>query len=314
MGADRDPDRVVDRIARAQHGAFSRAQASAAGFSRTMIDRRTGSGAWARLAPRVYALTSHPYSWERQAMAATLSVTGALLSGQPAAALHGIDGFRRGRLEITAPPGSNDRSRLAAVRRSSFVDATHVAGIPVLTLVDTLLSLAGRVSFDALDRAVDTVLARQPSLRSRLEDRFLAFAADRRRGTVPMRRILLARGVGYTPPTSELERRLRSVLDVATLPPFDYEVGMPWWPAGTGRVDAYSQVCRLIVEADGRAWHTRERHFVTDRRRDNLAAANGHAVLRFTWDDLVGDVSGTRALVRDTARSRGWPPADGSSA
>ena len=76
-------------------------------------------------------------------------------------------------------------------------------------------------------------------------------------------------------------------LAVPGMPEFGYEFELPWWPAGQGRVDAYSAEHRLIVEADGRGWHTRERDFVKDRRRDNLATANGHATLRFTCVDLL---------------------------
>jgi hypothetical protein len=306
VAAEPAPDLVVAAVARRQHGAFSRRQALAAGFTATMITQRLASAAWLRLASGVYALASHPFSWERQAMAATLSVPKAVLSGPSAAALHDIEGFRKGRLEVTVPPGRNVRNRLAVVRRSTLIEATTVEAIPTLTLVDTLLSLAGRVPEFALERAVDAVLARRPALLGRLEDRFVAFAGGHRRGTAAMRKVLAVRSGGDVPPTSELERHLRFMLEAPGLPPFGYEVVMPWWSGGSGRVDAYSAACCLIVEADGRAWHTRERDFASDRRRDNLAVANGHAVLRFTWHDLVDDVEGSRTLVRAVAAQRGW--------
>jgi very-short-patch-repair endonuclease len=43
---------------------------------------------------------------------------------------------------------------------------------------------------------------------------------------------------------------------------------------------------RLIVEADGRRWHTRVADFDRDRWRDNEATANGYRTLRFTWVHL----------------------------
>ncbi len=122
-----------------------------------------------------------------------------------------------------------------------------------------------------------------------------------------LREVLQRRGDGHVPPSSELERRLRSFLDDASLPSFTYEQELPWWSAGEGRVDAYCADASLIVEADGRAWHTRERDFVTDRRRDNVATANGHATMRFTWIDLVNYADENRALVRQTVESRTLP-------
>lgn len=62
----------------------------------------------------------------------------------------------------------------------------------------------------------------------------------------------------------------------------------------------------MVIEADGRRWHTRERDFVKDRRRDNLAVENGYVVLRFTFDDLSRSVDQARSTVLRTALARGW--------
>ena len=51
-------------------------------------------------------------------------------------------------------------------------------------------------------------------------------------------------------------------------------------------VDAYISVWRLIVEGDGRRWHTRKADYERDRLRDNEATAHGYAVLRFTYEML----------------------------
>lgn len=49
------------------------------------------------------------------------------------------------------------------------------------------------------------------------------------------------------------------------------------------RVDLCFEAARLIVEADGSRWHQDG----TDRSRDNLLAALGWRVLRFTWAEIV---------------------------
>ncbi len=56
------------------------------------------------------------------------------------------------------------------------------------------------------------------------------------------------------------------------------------------RLDVLVPSWRLIVEADGRRWHTRRADFENDRRRDHIALANGHRTVRFTYDQLVHDV------------------------
>ncbi len=44
---------------------------------------------------------------------------------------------------------------------------------------------------------------------------------------------------------------------------------------------------RLVLEVDGFAWHTDHLRFQDDRSRQNLFAAAGFTVLRFTWEDLT---------------------------
>ncbi len=44
---------------------------------------------------------------------------------------------------------------------------------------------------------------------------------------------------------------------------------------------------KLIVEIDGRAWHSDEIRFQRDRTRRNDLVNSGYTVLRFTWDDLI---------------------------
>lgn len=137
-----------------------------------------------------------------------------------------------------------------------------------------------------------------------LQDRFASWAPRRRNGVGDLRTLLRSRGAGHEPPRTELERRLRVVLDHPSLPAFTFEQEVPWWPRGSGRVDAWCGPASLIVEADGRAWHTRESDFESDRRRDNLATAHAHATLRFTWVDLVDYPAECRELVRRTVEVR----------
>lgn len=55
---------------------------------------------------------------------------------------------------------------------------------------------------------------------------------------------------------------------------------------GVGRVD-FMVGEKLIVEADGRTYHSNERAFAEDRRRDRAAMLSGYRVLRFTSEDVL---------------------------
>jgi very-short-patch-repair endonuclease len=58
----------------------------------------------------------------------------------------------------------------------------------------------------------------------------------------------------------------------------------------------------LIIEVDGRRWHTRVRDFERDLWRTNQAVAHGYRVLRFTWvhftespDEVIATIERTLA-------------------
>ncbi len=113
-----------------------------------------------------------------------------------------------------------------------------------------------------------------------------------------MRELLEHRGAGYVPPESELEAMVLDLLARHGFPPPDRQVQLPWMVGTNERVDfAYCEQ-RLIIECDGRRWHTRERDFERDRRRDNEAMLAGWRVLRVTWDQVVGDEPGVVSMLR----------------
>lgn len=79
-----------------------------------------------------------------------------------------------------------------------------------------------------------------------------------------------------------------------------------------GRVDVLIEEWKVIVEADGRAWHTRVADFEYDRWRDNEALRHGYTTVRFTWHQLVHQPRWCRTVLLAAAtghRRSGW---DGS--
>ena len=72
-------------------------------------------------------------------------------------------------------------------------------------------------------------------------------------------------------------------------------------------VDLYSAAWRLIVEADGRRWHTRKADQERDNLRDNEAVTHGYAVLRFTWPMLTRSADRCLDTLLRTGRVR-TPP------
>jgi hypothetical protein len=279
-----DQDRLVDQFAARQYGVFSLSQARSVGFSPKMIETRRTNGAWVGMAPSVYALASAPPKWERQMAAAVLSRTGAIAASRSAAYLHGFPGFRAGRPVIMVGLEGNARCPLASVIRSKYfeeVERTRIRGFETTGEADTIVTLARDHDEETLERLVDDVLARGSCSVEQL-----ASTVDARpgfRGIGKLRPIIDERRPdAYQPPTSELERLLYRLVDHPLIPPSTRQLPFKFRTVNA-TVDLYIVAWRLIIEGDGRRWHTREADMERDRLRDNEATAHGYAVLRFTW-------------------------------
>ena len=64
------------------------------------------------------------------------------------------------------------------------------------------------------------------------------------------------------------------------------EYPLPGWELGVGFVDRAWPEVKLILEVDGRSWHSREQSMALDRARDRAAAASGWLVVRVLADEV----------------------------
>jgi very-short-patch-repair endonuclease len=298
-------DRIIDEYASRQYGTFSRSQAGTAGFSPRMILTRVQNGAWIRLAPAVYALASAPPKWEGQLAAALLTREGSIAAGRSAAYLHEFPGFGPGRPVIMIGAGANARSPLATVIRShrfDEVERLRKRGFIATSEAETVLALAPHLDDRRLEALVDSLLARRSCTIENLAQ--VVAANGGARGVGPLRPIVGYRLPGaYQPPTSELERLLYPLLDDPRLPPYTRQMPMSYQLV-EATVDAYIDLWRLIVEGDGRRWHTRRADMERDRLRDNEAVAHGIAVLRFTYEMLRDHPEQVIDTILHTGRAR----------
>lgn len=302
-------ERRLAPISRRQFGVLGLHQILRAGGNNDHAERMVKRGCWARPLYGVYADLAVPYDWRQSLMVAVLGYGGAVVSGRAAAALWRFATFGPCRPEVTVPPGANARGSFAIVHRSAHVRRTHIGPLPVVTPEQAIIDIARHRDVERLGRIVDEAL-HGPLRIERLGGRYAELAHSRIAGIGRVRQVLEVRhSDGYVPPTTVLEGHLYRLLGGEGMPPYTREASAPRWPAGSERVDALLDVAPLIVEADGRRWHTRVADFENDKRRDNLAAANGHLVMRFGWADLVGDVSCERDLIRRAA-APWWTPSD----
>jgi very-short-patch-repair endonuclease len=74
-------------------------------------------------------------------------------------------------------------------------------------------------------------------------------------------------------------------------------------------VDFFWRAERFVVEIDGFAFHSSQRRFESDRRRDAVLAASGVRIIRVTWPQIVSEpeallVRLAQALARTSGSTR----------
>jgi hypothetical protein len=258
--------------------------------------------------------------WYQQIAIAAARFPRGVITGEAAAALHGLDGFDPGCVPVTIAVGHRSSSHTAPRRR--LLLAPQRFGTVAVTAVDeTLLGLGAvarprpgcRAATEVLG-AVDLVeLAVESALRSRLvTPSSLADVIDVA-GTRPGRRALaavLARRGQHVPTGSYLETRCVQVLRACGLDDFERQVDLHDTEGWIGRVDFHRD--GVVIEVVGKKWH--EPRVDPDSHRYTRLCAAGYRPLLFTFTDIEHRpehvIRATRAA---RAASAGEWPAPGTS-
>jgi Protein of unknown function (DUF559) len=282
---DRAFDRRILELAVRQDLMFTHRQATELGGSEKMISTRLHSGAWRHVYRGLYALPGPVLTSRAQLRAATLHLRDAAVSHESAAELHGVSFVPLGRRVVTVPNGANHRSPFAQVHESLWLPGRHlttVAGMPVTDRVRTLLDLSAVLRPGRLVQVVGHALAAHPTSADALLAAYETWTRRGRRRSAVLGKVLEAH-LGDSPPTSELEYQTLALIRRAGLLEPTLQAAFDWLPPTPGTVDFAYVERRLLIEVEGRAWHTRDADFERDRRRDVEAALRGWTVLRFTW-------------------------------
>lgn len=289
-------DPAMAELADRQHGVVSRTQLLALGFGRRAIQHRIDRGRLHRIHSGVYAVGRSSLDPAGHRMAALLRAgPDAVISHRTAAALWGLMPTAQTMIDVTIPRRGIRSPRAIRIHCSEVLDPadrTTIDGIPVTSLPRTLLDLAPILRPDQLLRVIEQAV--------RL-GRFDLAAVEADVARAPRRGVARLRGVlaDYREPAptrSELERSFVALVERARLPKPQVNVQV----AGL-EVDFCWPEAWLVVELDGRAFHTSPRQFERDRLRDAQLQRAGYRVLRVTFkrlhEDPAGVIDDIRALI-----------------
>jgi hypothetical protein len=192
-------DARLAAFAVAQHGVFTRAQATRAGFGAAQIERRVRAGVWVRVFPRVYRHGATPVSSAlRQWAAVAWAGEPCALSHTSAAAIWRMGSGRVERPELIVPRARAPRVDGVVVHRVTRIDddVVLVRGLPVTSPVRTIIDLAAVLGADELEAIVAAVRARRPVTLREVRARLDEIGTAGRPGSARLRGLLASIGSG----------------------------------------------------------------------------------------------------------------------
>ena len=296
---DKLPDRPDVRVAQAaarQWGVISLEELQACGLSRDAVSDRVLSGRLHQVHRGVYAVGHTNLPLEGRFLAAVKACgSGAVLSHVSAAGLWGFIAWDHRHPEVTVTGEWARRHPGLRVHRTTRLhldDTTRHCGIPVTSPARTLLDLAATLDH----RPLRSATRRAQSLhRVNLRQLVAILARHRQRpGSAKLARIV---ATGPAPTRSELED---AVLDLMLRGGLAHpQVNEALRLSGRRVVPDFRwPEQRLVVEADGAAWHDNKLAREDDAERQALLEAHGDGVLRVTWDQAIARPGQTLARIR----------------
>jgi Transcriptional regulator, AbiEi antitoxin len=281
-----DADRSIARLAEAQRNVFTRQQALSAGLSRSGLQRRVAAGLLVPVGTKSYRFAGAELDWRGHLLGGLFDLgMAALVTGRSAAALHGLDGFAEGPVELLVPRAR--RSRLASGRVSSTMeigplDRVVVDGLRVTSATRTIVELAGRVSERELGNAIDSAcrlgLTSPVVLRRRLD----GLGRQGRPGVAAFDRVMESAGV-----QSWLEREFEHLIRSAALPMPHRQRVYRRDGRHVARVDFDFEPWPVVAEVGGRRGYLSADDRRRQEHRRNELQLIGKVVYFFTTEDVV---------------------------
>lgn len=218
MAADRvEIERNVQRVLRRQHYLITAAQAQRAGLTRPALARRVNAGRLDVFTRGLYRDATHAITHHQRALAPILiHPSWSAAACETAAWLYAVDGVRpRTQVDIAVEATASHTNRLARVHPVFGLkkgDVRRVDGIPCLSPELTLLQIAARRDFDAvelifIDMACKGILTTESVLAM-----LARFAMSGRNGVVVLRQVA-ERWDGKRLPGSPPELKLGRILE-----------------------------------------------------------------------------------------------------
>lgn len=282
----REVERLVNSVARVQHGVLSRRQLLAVGIDSRRLRALQRRGTIECMTDGVIRLAGAPETTHQTVMAAVLDAPpGAIASHQTAAFLWNLPGFDLPReTHVTIPrQGAPQRHKLAVIHFQKDLPMSEVVlrhGIPTTTPTMTIFHLGAVLHPARVERAFDHAVVRRLTSGDRLAELTDLIGARGRNGT-RLARELARRHEGRPPPESGLENRVDWLGTQAGISlERQVRVGREHL---VGRADFRVAGTKGLIEAQSILYHSSPLDSAADQTRIARFLAAGFSVLTI-WD------------------------------
>lgn len=303
-------------VARSQGGCVSLDQARGRGVAPGVHQRAVRAGLLERPHPRVLRFTGTESDGLSRIWASVLEMgRSARASHEASLWLHRVPRVALTPV-VSVPPGGSHLQSGIRVHRFCDLIPEHlevVQGVPTTTLERAVVDMASVYRPAGLADLVDrlTVSSRATTLGA-IARAYRQVNRRGRRGIAALARVLDERSEQGPANRSTLESAADRLLWRAGLPDPAREHPLPNQRGIVGFVDRAWPEVRLILEVDGRSWHSRERDMARDRARDRAASGEGWLTIR-VLDEEVRDrpelvVADLEAVYRSRCDQAGVEP------
>lgn len=270
------------------HGmVLTTAQLHEAGIDRNLIESRRG-GLLTPVARGVYAVG--PVTPLVRLRAALAAVPDSAASHRTAGSILGLPVGPSPVVEVVTRRRSAVAIKAVRFRTTTWLppdDITTVDGYRVTTVARTICDLAAALPPGRTRHAIESAITARLATAEELQACARTWCRRGRAGSGVIR--VLDHELLDTEPMAEsvLERKAIRLLREAGLDGWQVQYRPPWYDGLRGIVDLAWPALRVVLELDGRRWHSTLQAQVEDRRRDRAAAAHGWITLRFGWQEII---------------------------
>lgn len=160
-------------------------------------------------------------------------------------------------------------------------------GLRTTSLARTVFDLASCVGPTRLRHIVESAMIHGGLKEAELRACYQTLARRGVRGMARLRAVMDELFRGEPVPQSILEAKVENMLVGAGITGLRRQFRPPWFDGVRGTVDFADPVARVVLEVDGRSWHSTSQAMGDDRRRDRAAAGHGWVVVRVVADEVA---------------------------